>query len=230
MSEHEVLTPEVLPPEADYEPSWERAREYCQNIKKSVEDIVLLGRELLALKMQWFDVGGRPEKNSGHPVPSFPSNDPARGWQKRVRDELGISRKTAERIIERAETITMIGRLKEGNPVRYWLNGKKGEERVIEPTPEVIAMADEALTQIEVGTISAPRAWAGLVGESSRRGQQGGVSHRAPVDHGKNIMRAIAMLKNSIRHWKRLNPEVRSKIEMMWAEVSEDLPETWQWK
>ena len=80
-------------------PSWERARALCREARRGAEAIVQLGLELLALRRQWFSVGGRPaRKNSSHPATSFASDSKTSTYE--ARKELGISPTTARRIKE----------------------------------------------------------------------------------------------------------------------------------
>jgi len=218
-------------------PSWARARKYAEQIRGGAEAIVGLGLELAGLRKHWFAQGGSGRFGSPHPAANREKNTSpqgaakcshgaVKGWQERVREELGISDDTARRWIERAETIVLVSRLQAGQAVSYWDN--RGEQKTIEPSAEISERAGETLEQIVTGAVAAPRAWAGLVGEGSRRAAQGGSAGKAPTNHAKNIRDALVKLRTSLAHWRRLDPDDRVTLEKMWVDVRESLPETWE--
>lgn len=210
------------------EPSWERAKELVGNVRQSMRDIVALGLELDALRRQWFaerSGAGRPsEKNcvKGVNAISQITIQQVVGWQNRVRQELDISHVTALRLIERAQTVVLLNQVRECAEVTYYTNQK--EKRVIAPTDDMRRMAGEALEQVVAGTVAAPRAWAGVIGEGKRRGKS---VHRAAVDHAGNLKKALASLRTSLPHWRHLDPEERAEIETLWSQVTKHLPDTW---
>lgn len=240
-----VEIPEYLPPE---NPSWDRARELVQVVRGGVAAIVQLGQELHALKEQWFDQGGDAKISDktarlpdGRVVSQTGSTHPAsnrqtlgfshdatlfgtrKGWQAKVREELGISHDTADRLIERARYVCMLRDVAEGKAVEY--EDSLDEERKVEPTEDMRQLAFDLLQDVVAGTVNAARAWAGVIGEGSRRGA--GTVKRAGVDHAKNLKKGLVMLQTSLRHWRRLDPEERADIETLWARVSRMLPDTW---
>jgi len=227
------LSVPLAPFEVPDQPSWERARALCREVRRGAEAIVQLGRELLALRRQWFSVGGRPPgKNSPQGAASFSSDSKTStyearrkiaGWQQKVREELGISDDTARRIMERAQAIISLRRLQNGELIEYQAPDGKA---VIEPTPEARENAAKILEEVEAGTVSASRALAGLVGETLRRQRS---PHRAPVDHAENIRVALIKLQNSLPKWGTLSPKQRAELEETWAEILPLLPDTWKW-
>lgn len=217
-------------------PSWDRARTYCAQIRQSTEAIVRLGLELSGLKKQWFAQGkngGGDRKSDAYkslcdrPVTKWSgnviTNGQIEGWRARVEKELGIKWRTADRLIERAETIMLIWKLKTGRPVEYI--SSKRERKTVVPTPEMVAKADEILEEIEAGTVAAPRAWAGLIGEGTRAAAG---KSRAEVDHARNLVAGLKKLATSLPHWRKLDPQARARIETLWAAVRGLLPETWE--
>ena len=211
--------PTVWAPPA--EPSWDRARALTAEVRRSAAAIVELGMEIAGLREQWFKQGSRTDLVGK----SYVTANVTKGWMARIEDELNISYKTAERIIERAYTVTMIKQLQSGETVKC-ISNREQDERVIEPTPELMELAAQALEQVVSGTVAAGRAWAGLIGESQRRTAQGGVAGRADVDHARNLQRAIRSLKTSLKHWKHIKGKDRLEIEQEWKEVIALLPET----
>lgn len=236
-----VLEPEVMKKSEVAEvplpqfPSWDKARELAGRIRGGAEAIVELGLELVALKRQFYSVGGRPSKNSPQGAASlskglsdYEIRQAQQGWQAAVRDQLGISDDTARRWMERAVVITQFQQLKAGQAIEYRPTGKRNEPpRLLEPTPEVLDRIDEALDNIVTGAVAAPRAFAGVIGESMRRTKQGGAAKKAPTDHAANIRAALTKLETSLPHWRRLDAETRMELETQWAAVQAILPDTW---
>lgn len=227
----EVVTDWDLPEDA----SWDRARDMGRKVGTGIESIVRLAKELEGLRKQFWFSGGATRFGSGRGFPSREKGQEERplithqqtmGWQAKVREELGITHKTAAKIMERGFTIHMMLQLKAGKPVRY-LDSHR-HEQTMESTPELQERVTDALADVAYGTVAAPRAWAGLVGEATRRWKQGGSAHRAAVDHYANIKGALTALGNSLRHWKALEPGQRAELETMWANVARKVPETWR--
>jgi hypothetical protein len=177
--------------------------------------------EIHALKAQYLAQGSRTDIIDQS---SYSANI-TKGWQQKVRDELGISDDTAYRIMERAQSVVYMHKLEIGETVEY-IDAHSKQPRVIESTPETRDLATKALESVVSGTVAAPRAWAGLVGEATRRAKQGGSASRAATDHGSNLMRAIIALHNSLQQWKHISLEERIEIEKRWQSVLARLPET----
>ncbi len=243
-----VLEPEVMKKSEVAEvplpqfPSWDKARELAGRIRGGAEAIVELGLELVALKRQFYLVGvGGDRKSAAYKnhSPQGAANDrkgwsnyeirqAQQGWQAAVRDQLGISDDTARRWMERAVVIVQFQQLKAGQAIEYRPTGKRNEPpRLLEPTPEVLDRIDEALDNIVTGAVAAPRAFAGVIGESMRRTKQGGAAKKAPTDHAANIRAALTKLETSLPHWRRLDAETRMELETQWAAVQAILPDTW---
>jgi hypothetical protein len=222
-----ALIPEYVAP-AD--PSWDRARELCGKVRQSIGDIVALGLELKGLRDQWFAQGGDTRFGHGSPHPAAnrddrPTHGQVRGWQARVQEELGISDDTARRLIDKARYCSMLKTLSEGEAIEY--RDTTQEIKQIHPTEETKARAEAALDDVASGAVAAPRAFAGVVGESHRRNKSGGAANRAEVDHAQNLKDGLRKLKNSLRHWRKLEPGQRAEIECLWGEVRRLLPDTW---
>jgi hypothetical protein len=238
-----ALIPEYVAP-AD--PSWDRARELCGKVRQSIGDIVALGLELKGLRDQWFAQGGDTRFGHGSPHPAAnrddrpfghgsshpatnrddrPTHGQVRGWQTRVQEELGISHHTALRLIDKARYCSMLKTLSEGEAIEY--RDTTQEIKQIHPTEETKARAEAALDDVASGAVAAPRAFAGVVGESHRRNKSGGAANRAEVDHAQNLKDGLRKLKNSLRHWRKLEPGQRAEIECLWGEVRRLLPDTW---
>jgi hypothetical protein len=203
------------------EPSWDRARALVADVRRSISSIINLGMEIQALKDEYFAQGARKDVLGRLTVTA----NVEKGWNQAVQDELGIHYSTAYRIMERAYSVVCMRQLELGEPVSFQ-DGRTREMRVIEPTPEMQEQATQALEAVVAGTVAAPRAWAGLVGEATRRANQGGSAARAATDHAANIARAITALRNSLKSWKHLDPHDRADLEKQWQGVLAVLPET----
>jgi hypothetical protein len=190
-------------------------------VKRSVVALIELGMQLEGMREQYFAQGSRTDLRGK----KFATGEVSKGWMQTITDELGISYKTAERIIERGQTLIMMNQLQLGENVTYFTD-RDETESTIESTPEVQQRALAAMEDVVAGTVSAPRAWAGLIGECKRRAKQGGSSARAQIDHGNNIRRAITSLRHSFSKWSGIAPETRAEIELAWRDLMQDLPET----
>ena len=129
--------------------------------------------------------------------------------------------------MDRAISMFCMRRLELGETVEYQ-DSRTQAMRTLEATPELQAQATQAIEAVVAGTVAAPRAWAGLLGEASRRSSQGGSSARAAVDHARNLCTAIIKLRSSLREWKNISIVERAEIETLWHEVAAKLPETWK--
>jgi len=127
--------------------------------------------------------------------------------------------------MERAYSVVCMRQIEEGIPVTYEDKRTK-KVRTLESTPELKEQAAKAIEAVVSGTVAAPRAWAGLVGEGSRVANQGGVSDRAEVNHGKNLERAITKLRNSFQQWKHIDANQRVNIEALWIDMLQYVPDT----
>jgi hypothetical protein len=221
----EVIPKYVVPED----PSWARARGYCEQIKASVEAIIKLGCELVALRKQYLAQGGETRFGYGSSQGcDEPQNTVTHaqqfGWQAKVREELGISHHTALRLMERSRYVAMLSDVASGELVEY--RDTKGEIKSVEPSPELQEQAANALDEVVAGAVNAGRAWAGVVGEGKRKAS--GATHaRADVDHYEVLKGALKSMRNSLKHWRALEPGQRAELETLWAEVSSKLPETW---
>lgn len=230
----ETSVVEVIPSlQLPADPSWERARGFVGQIQTGIEGVVRLGLELKALHNQWHNNGRGGDRKSDaaqikRPLADDRSQDIhpaalAQGWQAKVREEIGISHQAAMRIMDKAMYVKMIASVSSGRSVLY-LDSRR-REKTLEPTAEHQALAQEAMQEIVVGSATPSRAWAGIVGEGGRR--KGRVAERAAVDHAENLKDGLRKLKNSLRHWRKLEPGERAEIECLWSEVAGMLPDTW---
>lgn len=202
-------------------PSWDRARAMIDDVRRSIGTVILLGFEIRALREQYFAQGSRTDMLGRVTATA----NVTKGWNQAVQDELDISHMTAYRIMERAESLICMRRIEIGESVEY-NDTRTHQQRVLEPTPELQQQATAAIEAVVTGAVAAPRAWAGLIGESARRAGQNGSVARAAVNHHKNIMRSIISLRSSFKHWRGLHPNERAEIETIWRELQADLPET----
>lgn len=212
----EAITPEVLAPQV--EASWDRARQLVAEIG-DWHKIIELSAVLRALREEFFNGRGGDRKSI-----SARGNRSESGWCEVVKSELGITAQSALRAIERGTYTAQLACVVMGEEVEY--ETTKGEFKKIEPTPEMQEKARESLAEIVHGA-NAARAWAGLVGEFTRRGKYG-TSERAPVDHAANLRTALVKLQTSLKNWGKISPKERAAIEELWAErVASYIPDTW---
>lgn len=217
-----VLEPEVMAPAV--EASWDRARQLVAEIG-DWHKIIELGRVLQALYHQYnAGLGGdRKSGNAQQKSISARGNRSESGWCDVVRRELGMTPQTALRAIERGTYVEQVACVMSGEELEY--KTTKGEWKKLNPTPEIQEKAKEVLSDILQGA-NAGRAWAGFVGETTRRGRYGTPS-RAPVDHCRNLLAAITKLENSLKEWRHLNPDERAMVEKQWhGRVTPNLPDT----
>jgi hypothetical protein len=189
------------------EPSWDRARELVGSVRRSVEDIIRLGIELQALKEQWFNQGGDgkftvrdrgvPNREKGQQI-EFRD---VLGWQRKIEAELGFSHKTASRIIERAQYVSMLRDLAQGEEVEYHDMSRRVQK--VLPSGDMQQLAASALEDVVTGAKSPMRAWAGVVGEGSRR-DDGGTRDRGEPDYGKQAAPTSVRMRNAFNRWAHI--------------------------
>jgi hypothetical protein len=202
-------------------PSWDRARDLHAKAKHGAVAMIQMGIEIEALRVQFLNQGARTDVNKH----LFVTANVTKGWQQKVRDELGISDDTAYRIVERAKYVCMINDLASGEEAVIYTDSR-GQDRQIAPTPEIRQLALRMMDDVEQGTVNAKRAWAGIVGEGSRVDGQGGSASRAATDHARNLKRAIVSLRTSLKAWRHISGQDRIELEEEWKTVLSLLPET----
>lgn len=216
-----VLEPVVVPRwEVPAVPSWERARGLLGTVRQTAQAIVLLGMEIDALRDQFFSPGSRTDLTS-----TARGGGSEKGWEAVVKEQLCISPSSARRLIEKARYVCMIETVMRGEFVEY--TDSRNKLNRLEATEEVQRMAGILLEDVVAGTASPQRAWAGIVGESSRRASGAG-PNRAAVDHSKNIEKALVKLRTSLASWKHLDIDQRGRLEQLWDEIADSLPDTWR--
>lgn len=205
---------------AGQDPAFNRARSLVEAVRTGARAWLELGEVLEKLHEQFFKVGSgrrtdlQPSPHGAAKVSELASD---RGWQAKVREELGISDDTARRWILDARRY------------RQLLQITSGDLREIEGNKITAAVRKEAeivLTEIAADpTVRPARKWAGLWGAGATRGTQ-----RAAVDHARNLERGLKALANSLEHWNELPADSRIRIEAGWAELAESglIPSTWR--
>ncbi len=208
IARREPLLPKWNPPE---NPSWQRARDLYATAGKGAEAIIMMGMEIAALKKQYLSQGSR--------------NSSEIGWNAMVEKELGICHMTAYRIMERAQYSSMIlSAATSDEPIVY--TDSRKIDITVEPTPAMRQLAAAQLEDLGAGTISPKRAWAGIMGEASRREQQDGSAERGDANKLKMSARAIASLSVILRCWDDLPLNQQQAIQTHWVtKVVPHLPE-----
>lgn len=193
--------------------TWAEARKLVEKVRTGARAWLELGAVLSELRMEFFRAG------SGRRTDLEPSPHDAakveKGWQVKVREELGISDDTARRWMLDARRYTQLRQITGGQL-------RQIEGQTI--TSEVRERAQEALAVIELDPSVRPaRAWAGLWGAGATKGKQ-----RAAVDHARNIARGLTALQTSLPHWNELTPEQRAALERGWELIRDLIPPTFK--
>jgi len=212
----------------EYAPaSWAAAKKLVAQVRAGARAWLELGQVLESLRAEFFSQGsggGGDRKSfaanvkitSPHGAAKCSPND-ERGWQAKVREELGISDDTARRWMLDAQRHQQILAIVDGSIQQ--IDGQK-------VTAEVRARAEEALAALQADPSVRPaRQWAGLWGAGATKGKQ-----RAAVDHGRNIRRALITLANALEHWNDLPADERMEIETGWRDIVDAglIPTTWK--
>jgi hypothetical protein len=178
--------------------TWGEARKLVDKVRAGARAWLELGEVLESLRAEFFKAGsGR--RNDLKPAP----HDAAKvekGWQAKVREELGISDDTARRWMLDAQRHQQMRGITEGTVLQ--IEGQR-------VTDEVRERAQEALSALAADPSARPaRLWAGVWGGAKTKGVQ-----RKATDHAMNISNAIAKLKTSLPHWRSIAPDERAFIE-----------------
>jgi len=196
---------------APHEASWDTARHLVSQVRAGARAWLQLGVVLEALRQEFFRAGSG--RRTDLQPPPHGAAKVEKGWQAKVREELGISDDTARRWMldaRRYQELRLI---------------TAGEVAVVEDrrvTSEVRERAQEALAALEADPSARPaRLWAGLWGAATTKGKQ-----RAAVDHARNIARGLTALQTSLPYWADLKPEQRAALEHGWELIRPLLPAT----
>jgi hypothetical protein len=196
--------------------SWATAKKLVAQVRAGARAWLELGQVLEELRTEYFADPRANLRRGNSPTP----HDAApgeKGWQAKVREELGISDDTARRWMLDAQRHQQILSIADGSVTQ--IDGQK-------ITDEVRARAEEALAALQTDPSVRPaRQWAGLWGAGATKGKQ-----RAAVDHARNIRRAIIALATSLENWSDLSAQERAEIETGWAELADSglIPGTWK--
>lgn len=188
--------------------TWGDARKLVEKVRAGARAWLELGEVLEALRTEFLSKGGRP-KNSPHGAASSDE----KGWQAKVREELGISDDTARRWMLDAQRHSQLLRITSGEVQQ--IEGQR-------VTDEVRERAQSALESLQADPSARPaRLWAGVWGGAATKGKQ-----RAAVDHARNIARGLTALQTSLPYWSKLTPEQRAALERGWELIRDLLPPT----
>lgn len=201
--------------EAQAPATWAHARKLVDQVRSGARAWLELGEVLEELRTEFFRVGsGRRTDLQPSPHGAAKVAD-ERGWQAKVREELGISDDTARRWMLDGQRYRQLLAITSGRADQV-------EDRRV--TAAVRERAAEALATIEADpSIRPARLWAGLWGADATKGKQ-----RAAVDHAKNIARGLTALQTSLPHWADLTPEQRAALERGWELIRDLLPPTFK--
>ena len=206
--------------------SWERARELWERVSPHAEDIIELGRVILVLREEYFNLG----RGGDHKSAAFKNQTSAprmfdfKGWHEEIKKQLGLTPQRALRLLDRADGLSRLVCISEGEDCR-WSDKPGGEMKETKATPEAQRIAAEAIPDVVMGLMNPRRAWAGVCGESAREAMG---KHRTEVDHGAVLMKALRSLRFSTQEWEHIAPAKRHEIESLWDDVRLELPTTWR--
>jgi hypothetical protein len=190
-------------------PSWERARDLLGKVRQSLQDWIALGDEIAALQAQFSaqGIGGGNFSRSS----SSPGRSDEKGWQERVERELGISKQTALRIMEKAIFLRNLQALAAGKDVTYV--DTDGETKTIKPNGDRITLANTALERVIDGEVNARRAFVGVIGEGDRR-ERSIDGHRSEANYSNLIVKSAPTICNAFTNWGRvqLGEDDRKKV------------------
>jgi hypothetical protein len=205
--------------------TWAEAKRLVAEIRAGGRAWLELGEVLEVLRTEFFAQGA----GGGGDRKSFAANvkitsphgavkwSPAdeRGWQAKVREELGISDDTARRWMLDGHRYRQM---------RLICAGRVDEVDGHLVTDTVRKEARAAIAEIDSDPTMRPaRKWAGLWSAVKTKGSQ-----RKAIDHATNIARGLTALQTSLPHWTDLKPEQRAALERGWELVRPLLPPTFQ--
>jgi hypothetical protein len=222
--------------------TWAEAKKLVSQVRAGARAWLELGQVLEELRAEFFAEragAGRPSDWAKANVKRIAPHDAAqlsapseKGWQAKVREELGISDDTARRYMEKADYVRRMYSLKEGQNVEYRAV-KNGDVIIIEATPERIAQAEKALGDLVAGVKAPGAAWAGVLGEGQRvDGYGAGSKKRDTTDYLGIWVKASRALRNIGPLWhkvilpgarQRAVDELSLALAMLPAEVRESV-------
>lgn len=196
--------------QVELDPRWDRAR---QLLRQGQQCATMLAEEIERLRRLYLGQGRNDTLKRGN-APIFTSvkngnDNDLRGFVAELRAQLDMHPQTAARLLEQAGYQRRIHALADGQAVVL----DDGTEIV--PTPEIIESALEATRTLAVPfSPPASRVWAGLFGRKATKG-----GDRAPVDHQRNLRRALVALATSLEHYATFDPEARATFDTAWQEL-----------
>jgi len=206
-------------------PSWDRAREFKKAVYPSAEPIIRLGLEIKALHEEHYAQGARNDKSLMHSLaPQAAQHCKTKGWQATVQEELGISPRTALRLIDKAYYVAAIKGIADGENVDY--EDSLGKMKVAVATTRRQELAKDALFQILAGVTGAGPGWAGVIGEGNRTEEEG--DNRGAIKYARNARDAITSFKTTFKHWPEIGTKERHEIEAAWNDLIKMVPGEWK--
>ncbi len=205
---------------------WDHARALMQEGKRTAEEFA---SEIERLRKLYLIDKTSNLKRGNSPTSQRGTSETDLGLQAAISRELGISKNTAYRILDRARYTRMLASAAAGEEVKYLTGtGNKKREACFLPSEDAMVKARELLDDVVAGDVKASAAWAGVVGET-RRVAKTGKKERSATNHFGNIRGALIALANSLEHWSALSTEERAILEGGWAQLAASglIPSTW---
>lgn len=205
-----VYTPSAAPRR---DPQWNKARELLALGRRTAEAFAEEIERLREVYLLDKNANLHNLRRGKAPMSQSVTSGIGEGFVAQLEAQLGLHREQARRILDRVRYVRMLRAAAEGEAVKYITgSGAERSEKIFEPTEEARARARQLLDDVVAGDVKASAAWAGIVGEG-RRVAQTGKKERAAVDHAMNISNAIAKLKTSLPHWRKIAPNERALLE-----------------
>jgi hypothetical protein len=208
MKTHTVVAPRPQPqaPASLTVLDWTRAKALCTDARKGADALIALGEELAELKRQWLQPGSRTDlATSGQGCPEVA------GWMKTVEAELGISYKTADRIIERAAALRTLIAVRDQAVPSVEVAGR--QHKVTARLAELARQQLDAVERFEAGP---ERAWAGFCGAVNPAAGAALVNSRA--DHARHLLEGLRTFQLHLftadeqSRWEKFPPKAKSEI------------------
>lgn len=211
------------------DPEFDHARELlardATDTRRAIATKCELAGEIVRLR-------GLNLKNQSHNLLVGPKAQVCRrgdGFQAKLASELGLHHEQASRLVEFADYIQRLRLAAAGKPVKYITgSGKDRHEETFEANDIAQHLAQDSLAKVLTGDTSPSRAWAGVVGEGTRRAETGKMD-RAATNHYKNCEKAQAKWATSLEHYYEFTEEQRAYLDSTWEELLESgaIPERW---
>ena len=207
--------------------TWAEARKLVEKVRTGARAWLELGEVLEALRTEFFNEGHGGDRRSK----AFQNQAPhgaalEKGWQAKVREELGISDDTARRYIQGRKAFLICDSV-ESAPDGETIDLDDGRSFPI--TKEARQKAAALKESILLGDTPIRRAMPAVAGLFAVEGGKGS-GGKAATNHAANTWAALIKARNSIRvqHWRQgklPGGHTWEDAGFIWAELLRQLPD-----